>query len=297
MDTESGVVVAVEDVNRAWTFDLRRNVWTEGRMSGAPPLGWVRGVVYDQASDRTYAFGENQVSAYDADRDTWATVGTAPGGTRLSFDAASRTVYLLSLDGELTAYNLATRRSSVLEQANAGPLHLRDMQMGDALTVFDDASRRILVKTLYSQDDPPPTFTGWAVVNETWTFDPASHRWAHIPTATPSQNYGWFASGGEMVYDRRSARTVAFSDCSLATFNSRTGTWTTVESYEPGVCVGPRARLGHALVDDVTNGRILLIGGNVRDSSAPDGWRPATDVWSYDIPTSTWTLISSGSTR
>lgn len=57
MDAESGVVVVVDGDDGTWTFDVCTNTWARQATTGSPPSGRP-GLVYDAASDLTYAFGD-----------------------------------------------------------------------------------------------------------------------------------------------------------------------------------------------------------------------------------------------
>lgn len=319
VDGQSGVVVVVDTDAGTWTFDVCTNTWAKPVTKGSPPSQFPR-LVYDAASDLTYAFGDGDISTYDAESATWNVVDTAvpelagaPASQRLLSDPTHRVVYLFTEAGELKSYDLANNRWTRVEQGTVRPPSLG----GADVAVFDPSVGRIILKvhTNYSgpfPTDPPPTPA--PVYPQTWAFDPATGAWVKLDAYTPEFNFGYGALGTEVAYDPASRKTVVFSDGRLATFDATTGEWTTatpgkgwpdVERPDSpdiirhtdgpderiAIGVGPLSRLYHGVVHDPVNGRVLVLGGNVRTADDGDGWRDGTDVWAYDIDTNTWTLV------
>lgn len=320
MDTESGVVVVVDGDAGTWTFDVCTNTWAKQATKGSPPSEWPR-LVYDAASDLTYAFGEDAVFTYDAESATWARVNSqdmvADGPTGHSWffmDPERRTVYSYNTEsGEMTSYDLARNRWAPVEQGTVRP------PIGvDAVGAFDASVGRIVLKVSFAGAtgevgiDIPDTPS---VYGQTWTFEPATGTWTKIDAYTPELNFGYFPWGGEVAYDTTHRKTVVFADSKLVTFDAATGVWTTAAHGKgwpaeapPGpplvirhtdgpdelltMTVGPLARHGHALVDDPVNGRVLMLGGQYRSGKDADNpWDEGTDVWAYDVDTNTWTIV------
>lgn len=318
VDSQSGVVVVVDTNADTWTFDVCTNTWAKPVTNGSPPSQFPH-LVYDAASDLTYAFGDG-VSTYDVESATWTEVDTAvselagaAASQRLVADPTHRVVYLLTEAGELSSYDLAENRGSPVEQGAVRP----PSQGSGDVAAFDPSVGRIILKvhSNYSgpfPTDPPPTPA--PVYPQTWTFDPGTGTWAKLDAYTPEFNFGYGALGTEMTYDPASRKALVFSDGRLATFDAANGAWTTAvpgkgwpETAVPdspdvirhtdgpdeqvAIGVGPLSRLYHGIVHDPINGRVLIFGGEVRTVDDGDGWRDGTDVWAYDVRTNTWRML------
>jgi hypothetical protein len=323
LDAQSGVVVVIDDIRATWTFDVCTNTWDKPATTGSSPPQGAR-LVYDAASDLTYAFGDAEVVAFDVESAVWTLVNTgqtdldgASAQHRVLLDADSRTVYVYNTgNGELNSYDLARNRWAVeVDQGTKRP------PVGvDGLAAFDASVGRIVLKVLYhvqgsvtAMGEPvstPPV----PVYGQTWTFDPATGTWAKVDTTTPELLFGYFPWGGEMTYDTTTRVSVVFSEGMLAMFDATTGEWATatvgsgwppatpwadppdaVASQPDGtellipVTAGRLARTGHAVVDDVVNDRLLVLGGRVRD--AADQPQKGSDAWAYHVASNTWTMV------
>lgn len=318
VDAQSGVVVVVDDIGATWTFDVCTNTWDKPAIRGASPPHGIQ-LVYDADSDLTYGFADAEILAYDVQSATWSAVHTRETELegRVVLDPDRRTVYVYdTADGELSSYDVARDRWGRVEQGTVRP------PTGvEGLAAFDASVGRMVLKVLYQVRElltatgepasPPPP----PVYGQTWTFDLATSTWLQIDTTTPELLYGYFPWGGEMTYDTTSRTTVTFAEGMLARFDATTGDWTTAP-HGPGwppaapapevdgplvlsqpdgttqlipVTRGRLARTGHAVVDDVVNHRLLVLGGQVRD--ADDQPQKGTDVWAYHVATNTWTML------
>lgn len=323
VDAQSGVVVVVDDIGGTWTFDVCTNTWAEPATRGASPPEWTR-LVYDAASDLTYGFSDADVVAYDVESATWTLVNTrdteldgASSQNRVVLDPDSRTVYVFNTgNGELNSYDLARNRWAHVEQGMVRP------PTGvDGVAAFDTTVGRMVLKVRYNLEGPvsstgePLTAPPVPMYGQTWTFHPAAGTWSKIDTYTPEVFFGYWPWGGEMTYDTTSRTSVVFAEGSLAMFDATTSTWTTARpgigwppaAPAPGVegplvvpqqdgtkqllpiTEGRLARTGHAVVDDVVNGRLLVLGGHVRD--ADDQPQKGTDAWAYHVASNTWTMV------
>jgi hypothetical protein len=118
-DTHAGRIVFVDEVAVTWTFDVCTNRWERMDPEGTPygRYGMVGELVYDIDSDRTIAFGSNDVSVYDATTNSWSTrplppekVDTLLGvpGLGAIYDPSTGLVLAVTGDGLLTAYDVDT---------------------------------------------------------------------------------------------------------------------------------------------------------------------------------------------
>ncbi|WP_157557543.1 Kelch repeat-containing protein [Intrasporangium oryzae] len=322
MDAQSARVVVLDELGRTWTLDVCTGRWTEPTTTGSPPAGSVH-VLYDPASDLTYAFGDSKVATFDVQTATWKVVGDSDRPSRQDLptardlflmDEVSRTVYAYrSYTGELDAYDLANNTWSTLPQGQPRP-----PAGADAVAAFDASVRKIVLKLLFNEhglpgpSDDSTSSSPTPFYGQTWTFDPASRSWTKVTGSTPALNFGYFPRGTEMTYDAASRKTVVFSDAIVATFDATTGKWATprpgtdwpkqtsseqdysvvlnadgTEQHIP-LTVGPLSRIGHGLVDDVVNGRVLVLGGQVRTG---DAWRKGSDAWAYRVAANAWTEV------
>lgn len=329
VDAQSGMVVVVDDIGATWTFDLCTNTWTKPPVRGPAPPEWPR-LVYDAVSDLTYAVGDAEILGFDVESATWSVVSTrdeeldgASGYNRVVLDPEHRTVYVYNAgNGELSSYDVVHDSWTRIAQGKVHPpvgVH--------GLAAFDASVGRIVLKVLYSAEGPltdtgePRSTPPVPVYSQTWTFDPATGTWAKVHTTTPELLLLSYFPGGEMTYDTTSRTSVAFAEGRLATFDATTGGWAVAvpnSSWPPAVLspvapyadvtqpdgteqhipitLGRLARSGHALVDDVVNHRLLVLGGMVRDADdqgekGSELRETGSDAWAYDVAANAWTMI------
>jgi hypothetical protein len=268
-DRQSGLIVLKEFVadgtSSTWTFDVCTNTWQ--RMSPDPEPRDRRAwgpMAYDADSDLTITMlDDSSVWAYDVESDTWTEKGHAPldnGGyaaARMVYDPGSGRVMVTAPRGMWT-YDLD---SDTWEPFGPFPrLGYPDHQ----LFAYDVSADRLL-----------------AIASGTraMTFDPGSEAWTPTDATAPEFNTGWFASGGEAAYDEAAERTVVFSDRLVAAYDAKADVWTTL--FEgAGCCLGgPFGRVGHWMVYDLVNERLVVYGGTSARYH---------DVWALDLETAEW---------
>jgi hypothetical protein len=289
-DRGSGRIVLVAAATPAgtpletWTFDVCTNSWSRMSAQGGPGgrANWVD-LVYDAGSDLTIAFDEDGgVRAYDLETDTWTprqamsadVARTEYGGSRFVYEPASDLVFdfAVARAGGIRTYDVDTDTwvaAGVDGSSPSGPPDHR-------LTVLDGSL---------------PGFVSFdAASGRTKRLDPQAVAWTPGSYGLPV-NTGFFASGGEIAYDEAARRTVVFSDGVVVAYDARADTWETLDQAPrdaDGMPQGPRARLGHSMVYDPWNERIVVLGGSAR---LPDGWRDADDVLAFDMATRAWTVL------
>lgn len=280
-----------------WTYDVCANTWER---SGArwDAIVVERGApggltsVYDADSDLTVAFGgSGEVLAYDADTDSLSAMGPSlpeppfravydPGtGLILAQSIAVDPPELWTYDVELDAWTRVPERGAPLLAPS-----------GDHELVANDLSAGLLV--VLDGDD---CLGCPAEGDRTRTVDLGTWQWSEVTAESPDLNTGLIAGGQEAAYDEATERTVVFSDGLMVAFDASAGRWETrfgdPDSHRLGN--GPLSRLGHAIVYDRTNERIVVYGGSYR---TPDGWVRADDVWAYDGVAGEWIQLLAPST-
>jgi hypothetical protein len=279
MDARHGLVVVLDASGETWTFNVCSNTW---HCMSPPRAGQSGRLVYDAHAGAVFAFpgGGHRPWTYSVEEDEWTQApepAQAPpvfAVDDLVYDPASGQVLLRdSRISELSAFAAASNQWTLLDQGGTVP---EDGTHHSLLTCDPTVDRLVL------------TLLGGA----TWTFDPGAPGWTR-KTFSPTLNTGWVESGGEAVFDEAHGVTVAFSDGVLATFDAVAEERTTVKPG-PGwprmdvvddLPTGPLARIGHWLVYDPVNERIVMLGGLARMKS---GGRDLGDVWAYDLSTNTW---------
>lgn len=271
-----------------WAFDVCTNRWRDLRSTwesdpsrrGYGP-GWVQ-VVYDADSDVTVAFGgDGSVFAYDLDSATLtgrrAAVPEPP--FRLVYDPRTGLILakaILADPPEMWSYDVETDSWAALEQE--GKPHSR-RHADHELLAYDPSVDRVVS---YDGDD----CGGCPGGDRTRILDPRTGVWSKSAADTPEVNTGMIASGGEIAYDEAAGRTVVFSDGLLIAYDAAADRWETL-SRPVGRRMGngPLHRLGHGIVYDPVNERVVVYGGSYRTA---DGWVKADDVWAFDLPSGEW---------
>lgn len=288
MDADSRKIVALETMEgltRTWTLDVCTNTWRMMRPPSEPALSGVRiPIVYDLGTHLVVAISGQHVWTYSVEDNRWTprpwSGGSSPSSFgQVTYDPSSRSVLARDPDsGDLWSYNVAANRWTSFD--GSGPIN------GDGyadLMTYDTAQRRlVLVLMPY----------------HSWTFQPTSGLWAE-QAAPPQLNTGWGPSGGELAYDESAQRIVLFSFGVLATYDAAQNRWANVplpsSLLDPLTKTGPLARLGHTMVYDPVNKRIVILGTTVL-TSAENRYteRGGDDVWAYEVASNTWTeLVSS----
>lgn len=246
-------------------------------------------MAYSSRRDRVFALAEGAVASYSVEKDRWTPFGRVNRvvarsvANSLFYDADSRSLILLrGDDASVWAYKPTTKRWNRIHPSMPAlkPRHWLDYP----LATFDPGRRELIATHLGRR--------------ATWTFDVAARRWTRHPGRPLDLPVGWAPSGGEVVYDAGADRALAFSDATLAAYNPSTHRWRYVRvpfgpmlQRPPGVDVlpiGSLARMGHTMVYDPVNKRVVLMGGAHRTDDPDRIWRPATDVVAYKFATDKW---------
>jgi len=298
MDSQSGRVVAFDAGSATtWTFDVCTNTWQRMRPAQEPALGRRARLVYDADADLTIAFpvDGNALWTYSVEANKWTQLPASASSPDtfwtlgdLVYDPSSGDVLLRdSKTTGLWSYAVETNTWTQVDQGGDVPAENPGQQGGEphfhSLLTYDAVVDRLVL-----------TLLGDAMQRDgTWSFDPGAGAWTNQKSRPPALNTGYVESGGEAVFDAARGVTVAFSDGVLATYDAGADEWTTVKPG-PGwprmdaaddMPTGPLARLGHWLVYDPVNERIVMLGGQARMLK---GWRDLDDVWAYDLSTNSW---------
>ena len=285
MDADTGKIVALEtteNMTRTWTLDVCTNTWRMMRPPSEPALTGVRiPFVYDADSHLIVAISDQHVWTYSVEGNQWTprpgSVGLVPSSLgQVTYDPSSGNVIARDPEsGDLWSYNVEANRWTRF--GTPGPIN------GDGyadLMTYDTAQRRLVLVLL---------------PYHSWTFQPTSGLWSE-QAAPPQLNTGWGPSGGELTYDQSAQRTVLFSFGVLATYDATKDRWANVPL--PGSLLnsltktGPLARLGHTMVYDSVNERIVILGTTVLTSAENRYTEPqGDDVWVYKVASNTWTEL------
>ena len=327
MDTTAGRIVAsagqsldaagASTTGSMWTFDVRTRTWVERGIadtgSGAP-TGLLK-FVYDEAADRTVGLptGLAPVWAYDLAANAWTEVDAEGGGSDwwpiVAYDPDRQQVLawehhglhgamVRALDREMGTWQVLYAQD---QASGAAPPGADALIMGQAVAAYDTAVHRLIL-ILTNAGDLEQT-------GETWAFDPAEGIWeqgAPVPNTLP----GGYPAGWAAAFDPQQGKTVLFADTAVLAYDAAADTWTTVERGPgwpagctvAGVPVDPMARVGHQMVYDPDNQRMVVLGGSVRPvgeapGSLPDEEAPGVDdVWAYQLASNTWTQLLAPST-
>jgi hypothetical protein len=287
-DSGSGRVVLlrarVDAPPSTWTFDVCTNTWQQMSPDQEPVGGRAWGpIAYDADSDLTITVLEGgSVWAYDVESDAWTERAHAPfdnagyAASRMAYDPLSGLVWVRgegSPSGPwmLWTYDVETDTWVEVQQLNAPAAG--DLGPGDhQLFAFDASVDRFVV---------------FAADHRTWTFDPRTGRWTQMSAIAPRFNTGYFASGGEAAYDEAAERTVVFSDGFVAAYDAAGDRWVRLDGRSRCCQEGPLNRLGHWMVYDPVNERLVVYGSRAR--VGPDGaWSSMDDAWAFDAGSRDW---------
>lgn len=286
-DRRAGRLVALAwptetDAPTTWTFDVCTNAWTQMAPDRQPTQRLQ--LVYASDADLTIGVATAGTWAYDLKADTW-TEKTAPpvsGAFRIVYDPTTGHVLAWALDRAPTrwwTYDVETDTWTEIPQRGGNvPPQYEDWD--NQLIAFDSAVDRV---TVYQPG--------------TSRFDPNAGTWSTSSGPTPGVNTGYWASGGEIAFDEATRRTVVFSDGLVIAYDAAADTWEVLWDSTSGsgrhggtffrCCgTGPQARLGHMMVYDPLNERLVVLGGSYRtDLTLVED---PGDVWAFDPGTAEW---------
>jgi hypothetical protein len=283
-DRDSGRIVLLASAAgspETWTFDVCRNTWTLMQPAGGPPREAASGaaLVHDVRADLTIAVGgDGSTWAYDLEADTWTEKGAAPAAGRLLllYDPVADRVIATSTTApvQIWAYDVDGDEWTRVIPSNAPSRRV-------ALLAYDSSVDRILA---------PRSLTGWGA--GTLLLDPRAGRWSEARALVPAFSE-WFLSGGEIAYDEAGQRTVVFSDGLVIAYDAASDRWETLYETDPAMpdeWTAGTARVGHWMVYDSVNERLVVYGGWARRLN---DWVQveADDVLAFDPAAGTWTVL------
>jgi len=283
-DRDSGrivLLVAAAGSPETWTFDVCRNTWTQMQPTGGPPRESATGatLVHDVGSDLTVAVGGDGTTwAYDLETDTWVERSAAPttGRSLLVYDTAADRVVAASATApvRMWTYDVDADEWTRVPLANAPARRV-------ALLAYDGSVDRILA---------PRSLEGWAA--RTPLLHLRTGTWSETATPVPSFSE-WFLSGGEIAYDEAGKRTIVFSDGLVVAYDAASDRWEILAETDPAAPDGEpagTARVGHWMVCDAVNERLVVYGGWARRLIDWDQVE-TDDVLAFDPATRAWTVL------
>ena len=157
-----------------------------------------------------------------------------------------------------------------------------------------DETRKLVV--MFGGEILDPSAYSSAPTNDTWSWNPATGKWAlQIPVgAVPNPRLG-----AAMVFDSKRNKFVLFGGRSGGGYDyeetweldAATGAWSNVSAAGSH----PSARSHHAMVYEKSTGKIFLFGGGRSDLNSYDGTGVTVslgDAWELDPTTYAWTAVS-----
>jgi hypothetical protein len=294
-DRQSGRVVHVEGSGETWTFDVCTNTWELVKTLGVAPPGDAE-LLYNPLDDLTYAVTPGTIRTFDVETSTWANVEPTPGvltvpGPPFAMDTVNGVIYGYDPGQQLKAYNIEGNTWAEVDQGGQRP----PMDWAGApMATFDPSAGQMVLYGLQPNEPaiaPQVERSRSEAIAESWTFDPGTGVWKRvlIQNSTLSIFTGfYFLTGTEMAYNEATTSTVVIDNDGVALFDASANRWS---EAQPGAGWPNTTRVGHGLVDDAVNGRVLMFGGSVPDPQSDSGWKDGTDVWAYDVAASTWTEL------
>jgi hypothetical protein len=284
-DRQSGRIILFmtgPEARETWAFDVCANTWERMRPnrqpgSGTGAIGWIQ-LVYDADSDLTIgAFPDGMVWAFDYDTDTWTRHGKTPvlEPFRLVYDPVSGLVVVQSIQGRvptLWTYDVEIDTWTSISQADAPSL---GPHADHGLLAYDGSVDRLIAYNARSFG--------------TRLLDLRTGTWSGSTAVTPLVNTGYFATGGEIAYDEVGEQTVVFSDSLVIAYDARSDRWEVLDGQlrSSGALNGVAARLGHWMVYDSSNARLVVSGPYRTDR----GWVQGDDLVAFDPVTRAWTVL------
>jgi hypothetical protein len=315
------------------------SVWTGHTAEHAPPGSHLGSMIFDPvAGNAVLSMGMVEMTPqaltylYDPGADAWTSVDTPFArrfGQAMVYDPAGKRTILFGgaaewpgskLFGDIWAYDSQARTWAELVPKGTAPA----VRWGHSLA-YDPASGKIILFGGVGWKS-----SGAATFNDTWSFDPATDRWARLKTrGTPPARYGH-----SMVYDPSSGKIIMFGgleakgrdaapslpvDDKTWAFDPKTKTWAELPQGPgaPGLRVGPTAPASTTAMGASpagTGAGPASTGGTgpsarcfqamVYDSTTRKiilfggcdgpGGQVFSDTWAYDPATNIWTLESAG---
>ncbi len=283
------LVVASDEVRPAqtWTFDVCTNEWT--RMHPAQQPSAPGDLVYDADSDVTIMVGGGPSAwAYDLEADTWSAKASLPYGVAnrplLAYDPVTGLVVVDAFHPEgkteLWQYDVDSDVWMWLPTEGASAER-------EALIAYDASVDRLI------------------------SYEPGARRTdlLDLRTGTVSVsgalfetvNAGWGGSA-QIAYDEARHQTIVFSDARVIAYDALDDRWEVLRrGTDPGsmanLSTGSTARIGHSMVYDAINQRIVVYGGMYRTSNPETDrmWVESDDVLAFDAATHKWTTLLSAS--
>lgn len=277
-----------------WSYQPDANRWTRLEPEGpTPPSRLSASMVWDPAAGRVLLYGggcggcyRDDLWSYHPDLNRWEQVepaGERPaprGGHRAVWDERGNRMLLVA-GGEslndLWSYSAATQR-----WARLTPARTVISALSGGRAVWDPSRAQMLV---FGGDtgaaDPGPT----DIIH---VYRPATHTWETIPTGGGPG----VRTGHSVVWDEDGGQALLFGgrrdDGSLSgevwSYTPLTGRWTRLADAR----TGPVPRAFHSAVWDPAGRQMLVFGG------ANDRGAALDDLWSFQLPAASWTLLPSG---
>lgn len=279
--------------SETWTLDLCTNTWHQQHPPRSPSGMAETRLVYASDADVVFAWSprERKGWVYDLGRDEWTRVARAPRRPLEDpvhhADGPGSVILRDAGNGALWTYDALSDTWSRFAGPSLTGDHETDVGDFHSFMVADPKrDQLILVQNAFIPETA-----------RTWLFDLHLGRWYRLPGTTPEVSTGYFEMGGEAVFDQYADTLLLLGVAQLEAFSPASNTWREVAlpatlvsgapTYQP---MGPLARLGHTLVYDPLNARVLVLGGLSRRGTDPD-WARADDVWAYDTTSDTWTEL------
>jgi len=283
-DRQSGKIILLvtgPEAWETWAFDVCTNTWDRMRPnrhpgSGEGGTGWIQ-LAYDADSDLTIGtFPDGTVWTYDDEADAWTKHGDTPvpGPFRLVYDPVSGLVVGQLIESRIAkvwTYDVETDTWTSVTRSDAPTLG-SDPDHG--LLAYDGSVDRVIAYNGLSYG--------------TRLLDLRAGTWSGSAARTPLVNTGWFASGGEIAYDEAGEQTVVFSDGLVIAYSARSDRWEILDGRSGDVPAGLTARIGHWMVYDSSNARLVVYGRGYRTDTS---WVQADDVLGFDPATREWIVL------
>ena len=249
--------------NDTWIYSVEHENWARLDPTTAPPPRGRHDLVFDSSRKQMLMFGgrfrpEGQNSgAYTLYNDLW------------SFDVNTDTWTEIFATGDIPS----GRTNSAM--------------------VYDAESDKVL---LFGGSVSTSGLT-FSPLADTYTYDPEKKHWTKIPTDIAPEARLFH----RLVVDSTHGRVLMYGggDANawlgpfindVWAFSMSAGTWQQLWQWD-GVGSGPDARIYPEMVDDPTNGRVIMFAGH--DDTAVGN---RNDVWSFDAGTGQWTSLRPGDT-
>jgi N-acetylneuraminic acid mutarotase len=245
-----GCVTTATFVNDTWSFDPASGEWAKLHPEGELPAARAdHALVYDEARGKVILFGGYGVRSDQLAADTWA------------YDPSTNSWMDLNPAG-------------VVPSARAGCAMVYDSRRGKVF-LFGGCE---LEPSTYLNYLPPSYPSSDALLNDTWTYCPATNAWTKLDPRGESPPA---RAGHTLAYDKAGDKVYLFGGNGGSTYlddiwvyDPSANRWGQLKSEG----TRPPARTGHALVYDSARGRLILFGGFGTDWV---GTYPLRDLWVY----------------